>query len=159
MKKVLLMFLICVLFIDVSFAEIPEAVSFKFSLWDKIAVPKNNGNDIVDGLEIGINSYTHKLKGLSLNFIFSRTDEASGVQGSFVTLTKSFVGLQTGVVNLSLDEICGLQCGFFNKAKLIRGFQVGLVNMTEDLYGVQIGLINFIETGHFQTMVIANAKF
>ncbi|MDR1511204.1 MAG: hypothetical protein LBS15_00225 [Endomicrobium sp.] len=145
-----------ILIVGVSFADVTPT-SFKFSLWDTIAVPENS--NVVNGVEIGINSYTHKLKGLSWNFIFSRTDEALGVQESFITLTKLFIGLQSGVINFNLDEICGLQCGFFNKAKLVRGFQIGLVNMTENLYGVQIGLINFIKTGYFPAMVIANAKF
>ncbi|GMO65023.1 MAG: hypothetical protein Nk1A_2000 [Endomicrobiia bacterium] len=156
MKKVLLV-LVCVLIVSLSFADVPATTPIKFSLFDKIAIPEKN--DVVSGLEVGISSYTHKLKGLSWNFIFSKTDEGLGVQKSFVTLTKSFVGLQAGVINLSSNEICGLQCGFFNKAKSVSGFQLGLVNMTEDLYGIQVGLINFIENGYFPTMIIANAKF
>ncbi|MDR2666290.1 MAG: hypothetical protein LBB92_02480 [Endomicrobium sp.] len=156
MKRVLLVLVVYVLIASVSFAEIP-GTPVKFSLLDKIAVPEKN--DVVDGLEIGISSYTYKIKGLSLNFIFSRIDEGLGIQVSPIILTKSFAGVQAGVINLNSSEISGLQCGFFNKAKSVRGFQFGLVNMTEDLHGVQIGFINFIETGYFSTMVIANAKF
>ena len=155
MIRVLLV-LVYLLIVNVSFADIPET-PIKFSLFDKIAVPEKN--DVVDGLEIGISSYTYKLKGLSLNFIFSRIDEGMGIQVSPIILTKSFAGVQAGVINLNSSQIRGLQWGFFNKAKSVRGFQIGLVNMTEDLHGVQIGFINFIETGYFSTMVIANAKF
>jgi hypothetical protein len=36
---------------------------------------------------------------------------------------------------------------------------LGFINVTENMRGVQIGLVNLIKTGKLPVMVIANAKF
>ncbi|MDR1474099.1 MAG: hypothetical protein LBS38_00190 [Endomicrobium sp.] len=151
MKKLLLSFCLLCAFVAVSFAETP----IKLSLWEKIAVPDE---DSVCGLEIGIGTYTSKLVGVGLNFIYSKTDDAKAWQTGIVTISKQFLGLQTGLLALS-EDVTGIQFGFLNVAKSVSGLQFGLINMTENMNGIQIGLVNFIKTGKLPVMIIANAKF
>ncbi|MCL2390426.1 MAG: hypothetical protein FWD54_07375 [Endomicrobia bacterium] len=152
MKKVLLAVCAVALFAGASFAATP----IQLSLWDKIAVPPS---DAVHGLVIGIGNYTPELRGVSYNFIFAKTDDAIGLQSAIVTKSNEFAGLQAGFVNFNCGEVTGVQYGFFNKAKSVKGLQLGFVNMTEDMQGIQVGLLNFIKTGPLKFMVIANAKF
>jgi hypothetical protein len=156
MKKLIsaLLCVVVILFIGASSAETPTPI--KFSLWNRIALPQN---DSTHGLEIGIGSYTPELKGIALNFIYVETDCGSGWLKAFVTLTKLFEGVQSGIVNLNSEKISGIQCGLFNEAKLIKGIQFGFINKAEDMCGVQIGLINFVKKGRFPVMIIVNAKF
>jgi hypothetical protein len=70
----------------------------KYLSWDKITVPTNNS---VCGLEIGIGSYTLELVEVGWNFIYSKTDDAKAWQTGLVTISKQFVGLQTGFLAMS----------------------------------------------------------
>jgi len=153
MRKLLLALFAVAMIAPVALAA---STPIKLSLWDKIAVP---AMDTVYGLELGIGSYTPELKGVSWNFIYSKTDNAIGWQAAFVSLTNDFCGLQSGCVNINSGEIQGVQYGFFNKAQSVKGLQLGFVNMTDDMQGIQIGLVNFIKTGTLPVMVIVNAKF
>ncbi|MDR1720943.1 MAG: hypothetical protein LBR09_00905 [Endomicrobium sp.] len=158
----MLLALLCILGIIIStsasFTEEPgpTVLPVKLSLWDKVAIPEG---DLVHGVELGIGSYTPQLKGYALNLIFTKTDNASGIHKGFITVTKLFSGIQLGVINLNFKKIYGAQFGFFNKAKSIEGIQIGVVNMTDNMHGMQIGLLNFIGRGYFRTMVLFNAKF
>jgi hypothetical protein len=152
MKKVVLAFLALTIVVYVSFASTP----IKLSLWDKIAVPKN---DTIEGLEIGIGMYTSNVIGVAWNCIYAKTDEATAWQAGIVTITNNFKGLATGFLNWNENEVIGVQCGFFNDAQSIKGLQLGFINITENMQGIQIGLINFIKTGKLSVMIIANAKF
>jgi len=166
MKKVLLALCTVFAFAAVSFAGTP----IKLSLWDKIAVPNN---DSVCGLEIGIGTYTPNLRGVGWNIIYSQTDDAKAWQIGIVTISKQFVGLQTGLlsmsetfkgvsfgaVNWNEGEVTGVQWGFFNMAKSVSGLQLGFLNMTENMNGIQIGFLNFIKDGKLPVMIIANARF
>ena len=153
MKKLLSMLLAVVASASVIFSASPV----KVSLWEKIAFPKD---DSINGIEIGLGSYTPEVKGLAWNLIYTKTDDCFGYQHAWlITFTEIFKGLQTGIINLNSGEIKGVQKGFFNKAVSIKGIQVGFINVAENMEGVQFGFINFIKTGPIPVMIIVNAKF
>jgi len=41
----------------------------------------------------------------------------------------------------------------------MNGFQVGLINRSEEMYGVQVGVINVIRSSDFRFLPIANIGF
>jgi hypothetical protein len=98
----------------------------KLSLWYKIAIPQN---DTLEGLELGIGTYTPNVKGVAFNWIYSKTDNATAWQTGTVTITNSFKGLQSGFVNWNENEVSGVQWGFFNKAQSVKGLQFGFINV------------------------------
>jgi hypothetical protein len=153
MSKLVLTFLMSVLFCAISFAE---TVPLKLSLWECLEIPSA---DRVHGLELGIGNYTSEVSGVALNLLYSRVDNITGVQNGVFAKNNRMVGAQIGFVNFSDEEVTGVQFGFFNKAKFVSGIQLGFVNMTENMNGVQIGLVNFIEKGSLPVMVILNCKF
>ncbi|MDR1941585.1 MAG: hypothetical protein LBQ47_04595 [Endomicrobium sp.] len=138
MRKLILPVLAVFVFAGISFAATPV----KLSLWDKIAIPSD---DEVIGLEFGIGSYTPKVNGLALNWLYGKSDIVIGAQSAFV--------------NFNNEKITGAQVGVFNKAKYVKGAQIGIVNMTDDMYGVQIGIVNHIKSSSLPWMVFVNAKF
>jgi hypothetical protein len=153
MKKLLSVLCAVVVSASIVFAAAP----IKVSLWEKNAFPKD---DSVNGLEIGLGSYTREVRGLAWNLIYTKTDDCLGWQHAWlITFTKLFKGLQTGMINLNSGEIRGIQKGFFNKAISIKGLQIGFINVAENMEGVQVGFINFIKTGPIPVMIIINAKF
>ena len=115
------------------------------------------------------------IKGVRLNLIYGRnaaltgldlgianhvTGEGKGVQWGLVNLSGSFVGWQSGWVNVSEQEFEGLQWGLVNSAGRINGLQLAFVNYAKRANGIQIGLVNIIkEGGQFPFMVIANWGF
>jgi hypothetical protein len=52
-------------------------------------------------LDIGIGTYTSNLVGVGWNFIYSQIDDAKGWHTGIVTISKQFVGLQTGLISMS----------------------------------------------------------
>ncbi|MDR2396196.1 MAG: hypothetical protein LBD57_06315, partial [Endomicrobium sp.] len=140
MKKGVLVLLSLAVFTVLSFASTP----IKLSLWDKFSIPQD---DSLEGLELGIGSYTPNVKGVSFNLLFSKTDNAFAWQTGIVTLTNNFEGLQLGFINWNQNNVSGIQLGFFNKAISVKGLQLGFINVTENMQGVQIGLVNLIKTG------------
>jgi hypothetical protein len=156
MKKIFLSVVVMVFFVSTSFAVTP----IKLSLWDGIDVPQD---DTLRGIELGLGSYTPSMTGLILDLLVNKTDEAEGVQIALITISTQMKGLQWGFINVNNEEIMGVQLGLFNNADKVNGLQFGFINMTNNLYGVQIGLINYIKT---QTLpyglpftVILNFKF
>jgi hypothetical protein len=168
MKKLLLAFCLLCAFVAVSFAQ----TSIKLSLWGEKSVPSDSS---VHGFEFGIGTNMHELRGAGVNLICAETDDAKGWQhGGLFTISKQFIGAQTGIllnisedfegfcsgaVNWNKGNVTGVQIGLFNIAGSVTGLQLGFFNMAENMHGMQIGLLNFIKTSNVPVMVIANAKF
>lgn len=118
---------------------------------------------------------TDSVAGVRLNLIYGRnagmtgldvglanhvTGATTGVQWGLVNISGSFVGWQSGAVNVTEEEFQGLQWAWINSAGRINGLQLGLVNYAKRANGIQIGLVNIIkEGGQFPFMVIANWGF
>jgi len=108
------------------------------------------------------------MTGLDLGLINHTRGHMTGVGFGLVNVADDgFSGWQSGAVNVAGGEFTGLQWSpwtvlslanfveagegaqiavAFNRAQYLRGFQLSLVNVAEDMYGVQVGLINIIRS-------------
>ena len=69
-------------------------------------------------------------------------------------------GLQTAALYNSAGEGTGIQiAGGLNRTKHMRGLQISLVNWTDELDGVQIGLINIHRKGWIPFFPLLNFGF
>lgn len=140
MRKVLLAMCAVVMSASAIFAATP----IQLSLWDKIAVPKN---DAVYGLEIGIGSNLSEIKGVQWNLVWSETESGLGWQAGLLTrINGDFIGLQTGLVHLNEGTLKGAEFGFANIDGSVKGVSLGAVNYAKDLTGVQFGFFNYAES-------------
>ncbi len=156
MKKIVVL-LVVVLFAAPAFAGDNGIV--KLSLWGKLAVALPNNTQSVTGIDLGIGSYTPKVRGVQLDYVFSKTDDIIGVQSALLGKAAQVKGAQLGFINLSDGYITGAQVGFFNKAEEIHGLQLGFVNNVKTINGLQIGLVNIAKNGWFPVMVLVNGRF
>lgn len=160
----------------------------KLSLWDQLSFAIPNNTQEIEGVDLGIGSYTRNMTGVQWDVIWaetnylsgislaggiSKTDQAEGVQWAFVTMsanmtgaqlglvnmTISMTGAQVGGVNMSTHALEGAQVGFYNQAEYIHGVQFGLVNYARYINGLQIGFINIAENGYLPAMVFVNGRF
>ena len=114
--------------------------------------------------------------GLDFGIIQRSKGDVKGLQFGFVSLTEgAFTGWQDHLANVTHGYMTGLQTGIFNSAVGGKGVQFGAIainegkfeglmfsvfNMTEDMYGVQIGLINIISSkAKLKFLPIVNWKF
>lgn len=119
------------------------------------------------------------VSGLDLGLINHTNGEMTGVEFGIVNLVDdAFSGWQFGVVNVVQGSATGLQWSpsalanfaeaaegaqvawVFNRSEYMRGFQLSLVNVADDMYGLQVGLINVIRSKeNFPILPIVNWKF
>jgi len=122
------------------------------------------------------------VSGLDLGLINHTNGEMTGVEFGIVNVVDGgFSGWQSGVVNVTQGPFTGLQwspwsllslanfaeaaegaqiAAAFNRSETMRGFQLALVNVADDLYGLQIGLINIIRSkDDFPILPLVNWKF
>ena len=65
-----------------------------------------------------------------------------------------------GIYNQAEGNVTGLHlAGIFAKAKKVTGLQFSLINYSEDLTGVQLGLINICKNSSIPFMFFINAKY
>jgi hypothetical protein len=79
------------------------------------------------------------------------SDNLEGLQSAgIINIADDVKGLQqAGITNLASGEVHGAQMsGIYNRAEHVRGFQLALVNSTKTLSGVQLGLVNKVDTIH-----------
>lgn len=106
----------------------------------------------------GIGSINIKgAKGVAIGGVFNSTQNMDGVQiaGIANVNVKKTKGVQVaGIVNLSAKEMNGLQVsGFVNIASKLKGVQIGLVNIVDTSEGYSIGFFNFILRGYHKLSV------
>lgn len=122
------------------------------------------------------------VSGLDFGLINHTTGEMTGVQFGIVNVVDGgFSGWQSGVVNVTKGQFTGLQwspwsllslanfaeaaegaqvAAAFNRSEYMRGFQLALVNVADDMYGLQMGLINIIRSkDDFPILPLVNWKF
>ena len=88
--------------------------------------------------------------GLRLNFGWGSYVDTYGLDSGLFSVTKrNFGGFTATFVGNSVDATMGgVQIGAVNIVRgSAYGLQVGAVNFAEDLHGVQIGVLNFNNTG------------
>lgn len=125
-------------------------------------------NRNVSGLDLGlINHVKGSMAGVQFGIVNMADGGLSGWQSGVVNVTQGqFTGLQwspwslLSLANLA-DAAEGAQvAAAFNKAEYMRGFQLSLVNVADDMYGVQVGLINIIRSkAKYPIIPIVNWKF
>jgi len=82
-------------------------------------------------------------KGVMITGMFLTATEAKGVIRSTFVSGDRIVGLNFGHIALISQEFKGLTVGLLNYSKHVqKGLAIGLVNITDELDGVQIGLVN-----------------
>ena len=147
-------------------------------------------NQNVTGVDLGlINHANGQMTGVGFGVVNVVDGGFAGWQSGVVNVTdQEFTGWQSGLVNVSKGTFTGLQwapwnafwspwsvvglanfaeaaegaqiAAAFNRADYMRGFQLSLVNVAEDMYGVQVGLINIIRSkDEFPVLPIVNWKF
>ena len=123
----------------------------------------------IQGVRINlIYGVNRNMTGLDLGLINHTRGHMTGVGFGLVNVADGgFSGWQSGAVNVANGHFTGLQWSpwtvlslanfveagegaqiaiAFNRAQNLRGFQLALVNVAEDMYGVQVGLINIIRS-------------
>ena len=88
--------------------------------------------------------------GLRFNFGWGAYVDMYGLDSGFFSVTtRDFGGFTATVLGNSVDgRMGGVQIGLVNIVRgSAYGLQVGAVNFAEDLHGVQIGVLNFNNTG------------
>jgi hypothetical protein len=128
-----------------------------------------DANADVQGARLNlIYGVNRNMTGLDLGLINHTRGHMTGVGFGLVNVADGgFSGWQSGAVNVAGGHFTGLQWSpwtvlslanfaeagegaqiaiAFNRAQNLRGFQLSLVNVAEDMYGVQVGLINIIRS-------------
>lgn len=121
------------------------------------------GENPQSGFALGIiNGATGDSVGFSLALFHNYADIYTGAQAALFNEVNTITGAQLGFVNYARVQVTGAQVGFLNlndgniegaqvgfvnhTGKKVTGAQVGLVNHTHELEGVQLGLINWVES-------------
>jgi len=94
---------------------------------------------------IGANKVTNSFSGLGMGIVNLHSGSSKGVLWGLVNTSESVEGVQWGAVNYSTGRST-VDLGLINISQGA-AFQIGVFNMTNDLTGVQIGLINMAKTG------------
>jgi hypothetical protein len=143
-----------------------------FDSGDKVSQKINGINlsfaaisEVTNGLQIGgIVGHTKKINGLSIASIWQNSKKINGLAASFGinsdTLNGVFMGFGVAPPNRNIDNriINGLAIGVFVGAEKVKGVSISLfnsfskkhyglsvsvLNKTEELHGMQIGLLNY----------------
>lgn len=118
-------------------------------------------NESVSGLDIGLINHATTFKGLQYGAVGISDSDFVGWQYHFVNIAKeSVTGAQTGLFN-SAGDMKGFQYGFVNTSDQMNGVQLGVVNYTQRMTrGLQIGVVNIIsEGGKFPVFPVVNWSF
>jgi hypothetical protein len=104
---------------------------------------------------IGANRITGDMTGVSWSLFNWHEGQDTGWNAGVVNMTANVKGVNTGVVNYSTGHtIVDLAYGV-NISKS-SNFQLSFVNVTQEINGVQIGLINCAKNGFLKCFVIFN---
>lgn len=122
-------------------------------------------NQNVSGLDLGLINHTNgNMTGFELGLANVTDGDFSGWQAGLINVTQGqLTGIQFsgGALANFAEAAEGAQIAWvLNRSSYMRGFQLSLVNVAEDMYGVQVGLINVIRSkGDFPVLPLVNWKF
>jgi len=176
MKVSLILFSWFLIFLSIPFVsfsqdeEVKESsvwgTPFQFSIWNPIQLFPEDWN--VYGLRMNVfYGKNQDVYGLDLGLLANRAKNITGIQiaGFGNKAFESLRGIQIAGIgnNCSNADIYGIQIGFGNRAKNLIGIQIGggaeasasstgiqfggLYTKTDELKGVQTGLLNITEKG------------
>ena len=124
-----------------------------FSDYDKDCGPSRSceTKNIYGGqLSMGNGNVVHNLYGLRLgvlasgNVVSNNHECCNGIQiGTLRSDSERVYGLQLGGICALAGEMNGIQVsGFMVESTKLRGVDVAMLSLSEDVYGMQIGLVN-----------------
>lgn len=93
--------------------------------------------------------YNKNVTGLDFGMVNRASGHVTGIEIGAVNLVGgNFTGWQGSLANFTEGDLVGLQTGFFNSTKMkMSGIQVGFYNVAGSLDGIQLGLLNFNNSG------------
>lgn len=117
----------------------------------------------VYGLDVGLVSYHHVVRGVDVELLGSIYDELYGLEASLVVnFAREMSYGWTAALGANIAERAyGCQTALvFNHANLLHGCQIGLINFADECeWGFQIGLINVIMSNTLKVLPIVNGYF
>ena len=106
----------------------------------------NIGN--IDGIQIAGLFNIGWVRGIQIAGLYNGSGDARGIQISgLCNRAQSVRGIQIGLIN------------FTTELSSVRGIQIGLINATKELFGLQIGLVNYVRESPVPILPIINLKF
>ena len=151
---------------------------FQFSLTPGLSTHGLFSSQVINRFSVNLaGGYTAGVNGLEVGGLFN-IDKGNArylqLAGVFNLVGGNMTGLQfAGVNNRALDTVKGVQvAGFINKAEgqvsglqlaslnneahQLKGVQIGLINMVDTSHGVSIGLVNIIHNGFYKFSLYAD---
>ena len=117
----------------------------------------------VYGLDAGLVSYHHIVRGVNAEFLGGLYDELYGVQASLVVnfAREMNYGWSAALGANIAHRSYGCQTALvFNHANVLNGCQVALINFADECeWGFQVGLINVIMSNKVKVLPIVNGYF
>lgn len=136
-----------------------ETGVLKLSLWGKLALAVPHNTQEITGIDFGIGSAADSVKGVQLDWVFSKTNELKGVQSALLGKAHDVTGVQFNAITLSDGYVTGAQFGLYNSAEELHGLQLGFINKVNTIKGLQVGLVNIAGNGYLPVMVLVNGRF
>lgn len=126
------------------------------------------GENPQKALALGVvNGSTGQSAGFSWCLLLNYADSYKGVHWACVNYTQNdFLGWQSAFINYTDNPLKGVQTGWVNYARRFTGVQLGLVNFAET--GLQVGIVNVIRKNRWFSefpdaaapgMVLVNWRF
>ncbi len=120
----------------------------------------NSVGESLVGAQVGfVNGMGTSLLGGQLGFVNHVGDNAKAVQYSFVnTVGDSLTGAQFGLVNSARNHTYGAQIGIVNKTSKLTGLQLGLINVIDSASkkSVPIGFLSFVKHGGYKAIELSS---
>ena len=110
----------------------------------------------------GIFGTSHTFRGVQVNGILTGTNESEGVLVSgIMNLTKTSNVTIAGIANANIKSVHGIQlAGIFNITDKLNGVQIGLINVVDSVdKGVSIGLVNITRHDRYQQWSVSFADY
>ncbi|MDF2154747.1 phaC PHA synthase [Vibrio sp. CAU 1672] len=138
--------------LSVLHGQVAEVKGVDFSLLGMSETDRTTGVNF--GLFFGGSKVNQEMKGVSLSLFNWNEGQTTGVNLGAVNVTNNVEGLNWSAVNYSQGYTMA-DIGLASISKK-SNFQLGFFNKTEQIDGVQIGLLNCADNGFFPCFPIIN---
>ncbi|HHF0502083.1 TPA: phaC PHA synthase [Vibrio antiquarius] len=132
--------------------QVNEVKGVDFSLLGMSETDRTTGVNF--GLFFGAAKVNQEMKGASLGLVNWNQGQTTGVNLGAVNITNNVKGLNWSAVNYS-EGYTMADVGLASISKK-SNFQFGFFNMTDQIDGVQIGLLNCADNGFFKCFPLIN---
>ncbi len=132
--------------------QVNEVKGVDFSLLGMSETDRTTGVNF--GLFFGASKVNQEMKGASLGLVNWNRGQATGLNLGAVNITNNVNGLNWSAVNYS-EGYTMADVGLASISKK-SNFQLGFFNMTDQIDGIQIGLLNCADNGFFKCFPLIN---